>query len=101
MTNFTPTADDLILLGAAQRNNQKRLDALSAWSEENAEDAIMNVHVWNDHAHEWSISTADLARLAFDIRMPAEYATLLQQMAQWGRDNNQEYINPKAKPNNL
>ncbi len=73
MNVYNPTADDLLLLGAAQRNNQKRLDKLQRFTIEEAEQALLNCHVWLEEEQDWAVSVTHLANLAFDTRMPSDY----------------------------
>lgn len=100
MSNFdNPTADDLILLGAAQRNHLKRLEALTSWSEEDAENALLSHHVYLDEQQLWAVSVADLTKIADDARCPARYVSFLRPMIQWANINNQTHIHPKSKYN--
>lgn len=96
-----PTADDLILLGAAQRNNQKRLDTLQHFTPKDVEDSVLNCHIWLPDEEEYGVSVDDLARLAFDIRIPPQWANFFQKLAQHGRDNGYKIIHPNNQPNPL
>jgi glutaredoxin-related protein len=91
-----PTADDLLVLSAAQRNRLKVLNVLPAGTDDDFEQVLLAYHRWDASRQVWVVGVDVLTELAFDARTPDGFARLLQQMVSWAKANDQTCIHPDS-----